>query len=232
MVLTVLLLLATLVTAFIVGLLLRSGTQPHAMPLLPFLIGCLGVYLYAGQVLSRYLEESALGEAHHPRWPELSIWGLGRDLARGLWLLLMAGIAGGVPAYLVWAATGRVGVAAAMLPCLYLSVLVLQTGWLAVVVREDIRAAFPWRLVATLFGLGSRGLVNAAIGCGLLVALLGLWWLAATYTDGLWALVTISMLWGVFLYCGLVMARLVGLNYYHRRQRLGWFIEREHWGAR
>jgi hypothetical protein len=173
------------------------------------------------------LTSSALGEMHHPRWPELE---LGTLLAAVLrWGLAWA--VGLAPTYLLvrwWLPfSDSTDLAGLVLRGVLISLggIYSLVALLAILLFEDAAAVSPRRVLPALLALGPR--------------ILGIWlMLAATVAFAIVArhlieralaygipamLATAWLTWLVVVYAGMVILRATGRAYDRRAKRIGWF---------
>jgi hypothetical protein len=183
--------------------------------------------------LGRVLAASALGEPHHPRWPDWDVTAIFHGLGRWLLAALSGGVIGGGPALYYWLHCGTVGPADAVILA---GLLTLGAGYglmalLASILHEDIGAANPLTVIRAVVTLGP-GYARPCVVCGGAILLAGSILYAAGRVDSpLVAYAIIYIFWLVTLYAAMVVFRVLGLAYARRARALGWFRNRKRWGV-
>ena len=182
--------------------------------------------------LGRVLAASALGEPHHPRWPDWDVTAILHGLGRWLLAGLVGGLVGVGPAILYWTRCGAVGLANALIIAALLAVGLAYglMALLASILHEDARAANPLTVVRAIVKLG-RGYLRPCLVCGGAVLLTGsLLYAVSRVDDPLLARGLVYVVWLVALYATMVVFRVLGLFYGRNARALGWFRNRKRWG--
>lgn len=236
MALTLLPLVLGVTSVIVFGVIPWALNEGGAMLLIvPITIGFVVVFAFAlAYTLAlggSILVNSALGEIHHPRWPEL-------ELGTLLGALLRWGLAFGVglaPTFLLvrWLLpfTPELDLGGRVLRGVLTSFggLYALVALLAVWMHEDATAVSPQRVLPALFAIGPR--------------MLGVWLLlAATVAFAIVAhdliyrvndrfgipamLFAAWLTWVVAIYAGMVILRATGRAYDRRSKRVGWFEKR------
>lgn len=202
------------------------GLIPSALMLFPLVSFIL---LYLGRVITA----SAIGEVHHPRWPDWDPTDMLRGIGRWLWALLIGGFLGGFPSVLYWLYCGDVDLfdAIILFELAGMGAVYGQVALLASILHDDPLGAHPLTVLRAIRQLGWRWLSPAAIlvsfTIGALLALpvvlkIRTPWIAALAYWGYW----VGLLYGL-----MVVLRRLGLFYHRHARALGWFGERPKWGG-
>jgi hypothetical protein len=220
------------VTAVVEG----GGSPAGLMGLLIAMPTGAGLLLSGGYTLlflGRVLAASALGEAHHPRWPDWDVTAIFHGLARWLLAGVLGGVVGGGPALAYWLHCGPVEPADA---AIIAGLLTLGAGYglmalLASILHEDVRAANPLTVLRAIVTLGP-GYIRPCLVCGGAILLTGSILYGASRVDNpLLARGIIYVFWLVALYATMVVFRVLGLFYGQHARALGWFRNRKRWGV-
>jgi hypothetical protein len=183
--------------------------------------------------LGRVLVSSALGEVHHPRWPEWDLEDMLHGFGRWAWALLIGGVLGGFPATAYWLYCGDVDVFDAIILAELLAVGAVygQMALLATLLHDDPLAANPITVIRSLWQVGWGCLAPSLVGgAAALVAAFALGGVLRI-GNGLVAAVAFWAFWVLVLYEAMVVLRVLGLFYHRRAAALGWFRDRPRWGA-
>ena len=185
--------------------------------------------LYLGGVLV----SSALGEVHHPRWPDWDLNVLLRGVGRWIWALMIGGMLGGLPAVSYWLSCGDIdlfdGVILAEL--LALGAVYGQMALLATLLHDDPLAANPITVIRSLWQVGWGCLTPSLVGGT--AALLAAFALGGVMRieNPLLSAMAFWLFWVFVLYEAMVVLRVLGLFYHRRAAALGWFRDRPRWGV-
>lgn len=196
--------------------------------LLLFLVGG-----YALLFLGRVLVSSALGEVHHPRWPDWDVSEIFRGLGRWIWAILIGGFVGGLPAVAYWIYCGDVDVfdRIILVELLALGAAYAQMALLASILHDDPLGANPITVFRAIYRVKWACLrPSLLIGFALLLAAVGFATVLEISNPPL-AAVAYWMFWVGALYGAMVVLRVLGLFYHRHARVLGWFRDRPRWGA-
>lgn len=194
-----------------------------------FLLASGYTLLYLGAVAA----SSAVGEMHHPRWPDWELSTIASGLARWAWAGLVGMMVGGLPATYYWVYCGDVDLFDALIlaDLLALGACYALMGLLASILHEDALAANPFTVLSAIWRVG-WGYLAPCLLAGLAVVLAGTV-LAATFEtqNGALSAFLFWLFWVVVLYESMVVLRVLGLFYRVHARRLGWFRDRTGWGV-
>jgi hypothetical protein len=211
-----------------------NGGPPALMGLLmslPAMLGLFAVLGYALLFLGRVLAVSALGEVHHPRWPDWELSMISFGLGRWLWAGLMGGVVGVVPAIAYWTTCGDLDLFDLIILGELLAVGAVYglMALLASVLHEDIVAANPFTVFSAIWTIGWDYLPSCLVA-GFSVMLAGMVGMAAFEVENpAFATFLAWLFWVVALYAGMVTLRVLGLCYARHARELGWFRGRTGW---
>src|SRR5579864_104797 len=204
---------------------------PFTLPLVSSFVLVLGyVFLFLGQVLVA----SALGEDDHPSWPEWDSHHILEGLARMFWAVIVGFAVGGFPAVYYWLHCGDIDLFDQIVfaELLALGAAYAQMALTASLLNESLLAANPVTVVRAIVRIGWRYLypclvtgIALVFTCGLL-----LWVLFRAPSPEVAAL-SLWASWVFALYEAMVLARLLGLTYYHNAHKLAWFRKRPRWST-
>jgi hypothetical protein len=188
---------------------------------------------YALAFLNNVIVESAMGEIVHPRWPDFDAFTM-----LGSWLPWCAGIVSGSPLVLP-ALVYALGFGKGIWPdrLVFASLVIVPSGYvmlsaLAALLHGSIVAANPRLVLKALFKTGASYLKIWLLG-GLVVALgMLMFWLLNESRSLALTLLGSFVAWALFFYGAMVAARALGVAYYRAASHIGWFPERQRWGAR
>ncbi|WP_406695096.1 hypothetical protein V5E97_29065 [Singulisphaera sp. Ch08] len=212
-----------------------SGVGPLAtmLALLPSGLVLLPLGSFTLLFLGRVITTSAMGEVHHPRWPDWDPVEMLHGLGRWIWAILVGGLLGGFPSVAYWLYCGDVDLFDAMILVELTAVGAIygQVALLASILYEDPLGAHPGTVIRAIWRVGWAWLFPSIViatflivACYALTVLLEIQspWLSALAYWGYW----------VFLcYGAMVVLRVLGLFYHRHAQVLGWFRERPRWGG-
>jgi hypothetical protein len=201
--------------------------------LLPTSLGLFAVGGYTLLFLARVLASSALGEVHHPRWPDWEPFAIAAGLGRWLWAGFVGGVVGGVPAVAYWVYCGDIDLFDTIIltELIALGAVYALMALMASILHEDLWAANPLTVFVAIYRVG-WGYARPCLVCGAAVTVAGTL-LAGAFETGDAAASAFLLLafWVVGLYLAMVVFRVLGL-YYHKNARvLGWFRGRTGWGV-
>jgi hypothetical protein len=187
------------------------------------------------QYLGRVLVSSAMGECVPPRTPDRNFDGLFSGLSPWIiWAVLGVGV--GLGPSLWWLVSGgrveggRAGMsivlAAAGLPYVLAS---LMLSFL----HDEAFAATPWRVLYSLVRLGPKFLIlSALIAAALGVVVVGLVLTLWVRVHLFWPYLLIALSWWIgFLWVQMVVTRLLGVYFFHRKDALRWNRAHPRWGV-
>ncbi|MEJ7638285.1 MAG: hypothetical protein WKF75_09995 [Singulisphaera sp.] len=201
--------------------------------LLPVTFGFALVSGYVLLVLGRVLATSALGEVHHPRWPEWDLGDMLRGLGRWLWAGLIGGGVGGLPMVLYWMYCGDIDLLDRIIfaELFALGACYALMALLASILHEDALGANPITVIRAIRRVG-WGYWRPCLICGAALMLAGTA-LAAVFEVSNPALAALAywLFWVFILYEAIVVLRVLGLFYHRHARVLGWFRERPRWGV-
>ncbi len=184
-------------------------------------------------LFGRVLTTSAVGEVHHPRWPEWEFSEMARGLSRWAAALVIGGFLGFTPAIAYWIYCGDIDAidAVVLLELLAIGVVYGQTGLLASILHDDYLGANPVTVIRALIRLKGKSFTPAVcvIAGGVMIA--GAW--KGVFLLGDPALMAFGywLFWVFALYAMMVVLRILGLFYHRNARVLGWFRDRPGWGA-
>jgi hypothetical protein len=200
---------------------------------LPSTMGVAVVLGYALLYLGRVLVSSALGEVHHPRWPDGSPGEIARGFGRWFWALLVGGVSGGFPAVAYWVYCGDIDTfdVIVLSELVALGAVYAQMALLASILHDDPLGANPITVLRALRRVGWDCLRPSLVTGFALVLAAGATALLFAIEYPLLAAVTLWAFWVFLLYEAMVVLRVLGLFYFRHARTLGWFHDRPRWGA-
>ena len=199
----------------------------------PMLMGFAVVAAYALMFLGRVLASSALGERHHPRWPDWDLGALAASTGRWAWAGFIGAVVGGVPAVAYWVYCGDVDLFDYMILSELAAVGMVYAlmALVASILHEDLLAANPFTVVGAIVRVGW----GYAQPC-LLAGFAGV--VAATVLGAVFRVENPAasaflywVFWVVVLYEAMVVLRVLGVFYQRNARTLGWFRGRTGWGV-
>lgn len=213
-----------------------NGSQFALLGLLMFLPTSLGLFAVLGYTLlflGRVLAASALGEVHHPRWPDWELSAMAFGLGRWLWAGLVGGFIGGLPAVAYWINCGDLDLfnmiilgELAAVGAVYSLMALLASG-----LHEDLVAANPITVLGAVWTLGWDYLPSCLVAGFSALASAKLFLIAFAMTNAGLAAFFAWLFWVFALYSGMVSLRVLGLCYARNATALGWFRGRTGWGV-
>jgi hypothetical protein len=232
-----LLFFASAMVAGAVSGLVTSGGSPISLGMLfvalPSVAGLTLLVGYALLYLGRVLALSALGEVHHPRWPDWEVSSILFGLGRWMWAGLVGVLVGGLPATAYWIYCGDIDVFDAII-LVELAAVGAVYGLMAILVsilHEDALAANPITVVGAVWTVG-WSYAQPCLVCGAAAVLAAAIFTAAfEVASPAFSAFLMYVFWFVALYETMVVLRVMGLFYFRHSRRLGWFRERTRWGV-
>jgi hypothetical protein len=201
--------------------------------LLPTSLGLFAVGGYALLFLARVLASSALGEVHHPRWPDWEPFAIAAGLGRWLWAGFVGGVVGGVPAVAYWVYCGDIDLFDTIIltELIALGAVYALMALMASILHEDLWAANPLTVFVAIYRVG-WGYARPCLVCGAAVTVAGTLLAGALETgDAVASAFLFFAFWVVGLYLAMVVLRVLGLYYHQNARVLGWFRGRTGWGV-
>ena len=221
----------------VTGLLLAEGLSPSVRFALAFLspvVAGFGLALsYTLLYLSRVLVASALGEIHHPRWPNWYLQEIGRGVFRWFWALLVGVVLGVIPAVAYWISCGDLDLldVIVLVELLALGAVYAQMALLASILHDDPLGANPVTVIGGIVRMG-WSYARTCLVSGVAVAVAMVAFAAVNAINSLLlAAVSLWAFWVLVLYLAMVALRVLGLCYHRRARALGWFRDRPRWGV-
>jgi hypothetical protein len=190
------------------------------------------VFGYALLFLGGVAASSAMGETHHPRWPDWDLSSIFLGLGRWAWAGLIGGVVGGFPAVAYWMYCGDVDLFDGMILAELSAVGAVYAlmGLLASILHESALAANPFTVVRAIKRVG-WGYAQPCLAAGFAVVV-AMTLLSASFEVENPALSAFLfwLFWLVSLYVAMVVLRVLGLFYHRHARELGWFRDRTGWG--
>lgn len=196
----------------------------------------LGLFAAGGFLLlylAKVLASSAIGEMHHPKWPDWEISALTFGLGRWLFALLVGGVVGGVPATAFWIYCGDIGFFDAIILAELIAVGAIYAlmALLASILHDDIWGANPITVVRAI-GIVGWGYAEPCLVTGIAVVLASTVLALALEVDSpLLSAICFYLFWVFALYEAMVVLRVLGLFYRKHARALGWFRGRTGWSS-
>ncbi len=209
--------------AGLIGLLFTWLAAVPGALLGPFLLA------YWLQYLGRVLVTSARGDCAPPRMPDRNFDGFSNGLSPWfIWAVLGLGV-GLIPAIaslLGGASWPAFALAAAAIPYILAS---LMLSFL----NDNELAAMPWGVLLGLVRLGGPFLLLSALVAAALGIAVGAFALALLLRGyAFWPYLPIALIcWMIFLWVQIVIMRMLGLYYFHHKDRLRWHRAHPRWGV-
>ncbi|SIO58750.1 hypothetical protein SAMN05444166_5797 [Singulisphaera sp. GP187] len=210
-----------------------SGPLGTMLALLPSGLVLLPLGSFTLLFLGRVVTTSAVGEVHHPRWPDWDPVEMLHGIGRWIWAILVGGLLGGFPSVAYWLYCGDVDLfdAIILVELAAVGAIYGQVALLASILYDDPLGAHPGTVVRAIWRVGWAWVFpSIVIATFLTVAWYALTVLLEVQSPWLSALAY----WGywVFLcYGAMVVLRVLGLFYHRHARVLGWFRERPRWGG-
>lgn len=195
--------------------------------LIPSLTGLIIVLGYTLAFLNQVLLSSAMGEARHPKWPELDLWELIRGVTRWAWALLAGFLVGALPAIWFWSRTEEPGFSdvAIYWGLWAFGALYAQVALVALLLFDDVLAVNP-ATVGRAVWVSRFGFLRPLVLSAIIMALTGgLLALVLHVSEPHLAVGSWLLFWGVAFYGALVATRVLGTEYHRHARALGWFRE-------
>jgi hypothetical protein len=214
-----------------------AGQSPFGIGVLfllfPPVLAFGAVFGYLLLYLGRVAASSALGEVHHPRWPDWDLSAIVFGLGRWLWAGLTGGVVGGVPAVVYWVYCGEVDLFDYLILAELLAVGAVYAlmALLASILHEDALAANPVTVAAAIWKSG-WGYAQPCLLAGFAVVVAATLLGATFKVKANWLSAFLFwVFWVVALYEAMVVLRVLGLFYHKHARELGWFRGRTGWGV-
>ncbi len=206
---------------------------PAYFLLLPVFMGFMGVVSYVLLYLGGVAASSALGDLHHPRWPDWDLSSIVFGLWRWAWAGLVGVVVGGIPATAYWLYCGDVDLFDALIlaELLALGAVYALMALLASILHEDALAANPITVVVAIWRSGWGYAQPCLLAGGAVVVAATLAGAAVEVENAVVSAVLFWAFWVVALYEAMVVLRVLGLFYHERAGKLGWFRGRTGWGV-
>jgi len=201
--------------------------------LIPASLGLACVLGYTLLYLGRVAASSAMGEVHHPRWPDWEFSSVFFGLGRWAWAGLVGVAVGGFPAAAYWVYCGDVDLFDALILA-ELSALgsaYALMALLASILHDDALAANPVTVFAAIWRVGWGYATPCLLAGGAVVVATTLGLAAFEVKDGYLAAFLFWLFWVTALYEAMVVLRVLGLFYHAHARELGWFRGRTGWGV-
>ena len=219
---------------YLIPVVMRGGEMalfgPFAFPMIVVFGFGLG---YLGQIFTEVLAASAAGEVHHPKWPEIEFGALVASLFRwACGLAIGLGLAS-IPASRYWRATEEHGLADKLaVAAIVASGLAYGLMSLASLsLHGELLAANPLMVLMGIFKAGWRYWQTVALAVGFAVAGTAAIQMIDRFSGSFLILPATWLAWALIVYGGVVVSRSLGMVCHARRQQIGWFPDRERWGA-
>lgn len=200
---------------------------------LPASLGLIVVFGYGLLFLARVAASSAVGERHHPRWPDWELSSMAAGGFRWFLALLTGGVVGGFPAVAYWINCGDVDLFDRLIlaELIALGAVYGLMALLAAILHEDTWAVNPYTVV-TAIGRSGWSYAQPCLAAGISVVI-SLTILTAAFEVENPALSAFLywLFWFASAYEAMVVLRLLGLFYHHRAHQLNWFRGRTGWGV-
>lgn len=202
--------------------------------LIPATLGFVSVFGFALLFLGRVLASSAIGEVHHPRWPDWDASSILFGLGRWAWAGFIGVVVGGFPTVVYWRYCGDIDLFDGMIlvELASLGAVYALMALLASILHEDTLAANPFTVLWAIrkCGWGYATPCLLAGFAGIVAITLGLAVSEANSRPELSAFL-LWFFWLVVLYEAMVVLRVLGLFYERHARELGWFRDRTRWGV-
>ena len=201
--------------------------------MIPAGLGLLGAGGFLLLYLAKVLASSAIGEMHHPKWPDWEISALTFGLGRWLVAFFVGGVVGGVPAIAFWIYCGDIGFFDAIILAELIAVGAIYAlmALLASILHDDIWGANPITVLRAIRIVG-WGYAEPCLVSGIAVVLactvLGL---AVELESPFLSAIFFYLFWVFALYEAMVVLRVLGLFYRKHARALGWFRGRTGWSS-
>lgn len=198
-----------------------------ALPIVGVLIGF--TLLYLGRVVAT----SAIGELHHPRWPDWELSSIVFGLGRWLWAAVCGGVIGGFPTLVYWMYCGDVDLFDTMILIELVAVgaAYAQMALLASILHEDAFAANPGTVLRAIVTVGKGYVVPCLLAGAAGFGVATLFMISAEVQSPPLAAFLYWFAWVAALYAAMVVLRVLGLFYHRHAAALGWFRGRTRWGV-
>jgi hypothetical protein len=201
--------------------------------LAPAGLGVACVLGYALLFLGRVVASSAVGEVHHPRWPDWELSSILFGLGRWVWAAFVGVAVGGFPAAAYWMYCGDVDLFDALILAELAAVGAVYAlmALLASILHEDARAANPVTVLGAIVRVGWSYCQPCLLAGASVVVAVTLLSAAFEVQNSALSAFLFWLFWVVALYEAMVVLRVLGLFYRAHARELGWFRDRTGWGV-
>jgi hypothetical protein len=208
------------------GLAGMMGLLPAGLVLLPVASFTL---LYLGRVIAT----SAVGEVHHPRWPDWDPAEMLRGIGRWIWAILVGGFLGGFPSVAYWLYCGDIDLfdAIILLELVAVGAVYGQVALLASILYDDPLGAHPLTVIRALRGVGWAWLFPSIVIASFVILAGVAFAVVLEIENPFGSALAYWFYWVLFLYGSMVVLRVLGLFYHRHARVLGWFRDRPRWGG-
>jgi hypothetical protein len=195
--------------------------------LIPSLMGLIIVSGYTLSYLTQVFLSSAMGDARHPRWPDLDLWELVQTVIRWAWVLLAGFLVGGVPAlvFLNWCEEPQTLDWIAFGAMLAAGAFYAQMSFVALLLFDDLLAANPITVGQAIWRSGFGFLRPFVFTAVVLPLVGGLLVLVLHISSPYLAIGSWLIFWCFAFYAALTVMRVLGVEYQRNARALGWFRE-------
>ncbi len=203
------------------------------LALIPSFLGLSCALGYSLLFLGRVAAASAIGEVHHPRWPDWELSAIFFGFGRWLWAGFIGGVVGGFPATAYWIYCGDVDPFDALIlaELAAAGAVYALMALLASILHDDALAANPITVLVAIRRVG-WGYVTPCLlagAAGVTIVTVGM--AAFEVENPALAAFLFWFFWVLALYLSLVVLRILGLFYHAHARELGWFRDRTGWGV-
>lgn len=223
-----------LIVFYMIPVVLQGGVWSIMLPIVFPMIVVLGVALgYLGLIFSEVLAESSANEVHHPRWPEIDFGAIVGSLFRWSCGLVIGLGLGAIPAMQFWKRAEEHGlgdrvIASGLVAC---GLLYGLMSLASLILHGDLLALNPVMIIKAIFRGGFPYLQTVWLAiCVVMVSTVALEMINRAYGEFL-MLPAAWLAWAWIVYGGTVVSRSLGMTLHTRRKQIGWFPDRERWGA-
>jgi FHA domain-containing protein len=169
--------------------------------------------------LQRIVASSGMGETNMPDWPDVS--DLGSDVIGPFLQFLGITLVCFLPAMvLTWLAPHHVWAEWLVVPAIVLGCIYFPMGFLAVAILDSVFAVNPLLVLPAIVKIPLEYLLTIFLFGAAVAVRLGGEWLLRTVVP--YRIVTSLIVGLIGLYVMLVLMRILGLLYLHKKHRLGW----------
>ena len=201
--------------------------------MIPVALGVFGVGGFLLLYFGRVLASSAIGEMHHPKWPDWELSALSFGFGRWIIAIVVGGVVGGIPAIAYWIYCGDIGVFDAIILSELIAVGAIYAlmALLASILHDDPWGANPFTVVRAIRIVG-WGYAEPCLAAGIATVLAGtILGLAIEVESPFLSALFFYGFWVFALYEAMVVLRVLGLFYRRHAKALGWFRGRTGWSS-